>query len=147
MLIILPKTSNEACAKRSGVVISPDLHHSVITITQEPKRWLSTKPPRHSRHYYDLARMAVAPVKNAALANLELLADVVAFKQRFYPRGWARYDLAVPSSLRLVPGRAVLAAVETDYRAMANMIFGAVPAFGEIIEALRVLEEEINARC
>ncbi len=117
------------------------LHHEAHRPEGNPQ------PPRHSRHYYDLARMAVAPVKNAALANLELLADVVAFKQRFDPHGWARYDLAVPSSLRLVPGRAVLAAVETDYRAMANMIFGAVPAFGEIIEALRVLEEEINARC
>jgi len=104
------------------------------------------QPPRYSRHYYDLARMAAAPVKDAALANLELLADVVAFKQRFYPRGWARYDLAVPGSLRLVPDGAVLAAVEADYRAMTNMIFGTVPAFGEILETLRGLEEEINAR-
>jgi hypothetical protein len=77
---------------------------------------------------------------------LELLVDVVAFKQRFYPRGWARYDLAVPGSLRLVPDRAVLAAVEADYRAMTNMIFGTVPAFSEIREMLRALEAEINAR-
>lgn len=53
------------------------------------------QPPRYSRHYDDLARMAAAPVKDAALVNLDLLADVVAFKQHFYPRGWARYDLAV----------------------------------------------------
>jgi hypothetical protein len=33
--------------------------------------------------------MAAAPVKDAALADRELLADVVAFKQHFYPRGWA----------------------------------------------------------
>ena len=103
-------------------------------------------PPRYSRHYYDLARMAAAPVKDVALADLALLADVVAFKQRFYPRGWARYDLAKPGSLRLVPGETVLAAVEADYRAMTNMIFGEVPAFGEILAGLRGLEEEINAR-
>jgi hypothetical protein len=90
--------------------------------------------------------MAVAPVKHAALADLELLAEVVAFKQRFYPRGWARYDLAVPGSLRLVPDGAVLAAVEADYQAMTNMIFGAVPALGEILETLRTLENEINAQ-
>lgn len=115
------------------------LHHEAHRPEGNPQ------PPRYSRHYYDLARMAVAPVKDTALSNLDLLADVVAFKQRFYPRGWARYDLAVAGSLRLVPDGAVLAAVEADYRAMTNMIFGAVPAFGEILEALRVLEEEINA--
>lgn len=106
----------------------------------------NTQPPRYSRHYYDLARMAAAPVKDAALANLELLADVVAFKQRFYPRGWARYDLAVPGSVRLVPGEAVLTTVETDYRAMTNMIFGEVPTFSEILASLQALEEEINAQ-
>jgi hypothetical protein len=106
----------------------------------------SPQPPRYSRHYYDLARMAKAPVKESALANLDLLADVVAFKQRFYPRGWARYDLAIPGSLRLVPTGAVLATVETDYRAMTNMIFGTAPVFGEILAGLRILEEEINAQ-
>jgi hypothetical protein len=97
------------------------LHHEAHRPEGNPQ------PSRYSRHYYDLARMAAAPVKDAALTNLELLADVGAFKQRFYPRGWARYDLAVPGSLRLVPGGAVLATVEADYRAMTNMIFGAVP--------------------
>ena len=88
--------------------------------------------------------MAAAPVKDAALANLDLLADVVAFKQRFYPRSWARNDIAVPGSLRLLPAEPVLAVVEADYRAMTNMIFGAVPAFGEIMAGLRALEDEIN---
>lgn len=115
------------------------LHHEAYRPEGNPQ------PSRYSRHYYDLARMAAAPIKDAALANLDLLADVVAFKQRFYPRGWARYDLAVPGSLRLVPGGAVLATVEADYRAMTNMIFGAVPAFGDIVTSLRALEEEINA--
>ncbi len=41
------------------------------------------------RHYYDLAKMAQSPVKAQALADPELLASVVEFKQRFYPRGWA----------------------------------------------------------
>lgn len=114
------------------------LHHEAHRPAGNPQ------PPRYSRHYYDLARMADAPVKDAALADLALLADVVAFKRRFYPRGWARYDLAVPGSLRLVPQGHVLAAVEADYRAMTNMIFGAVPAFGDIHARLRALEQEIN---
>lgn len=104
------------------------------------------QPPRYSRHYYDLARMAQAPVKAVALALPELLAEVVAFKQRFYPRGWARYDLAVPGSLRLVPHGPVRKAVEADYRNMQNMIFGDAPVFDAITDALAALEDEINGR-
>lgn len=104
----------------------------------------SPQPARYSRHYYDLARMAASPVRAAALADRELLANVVEFKQRFYPRAWARYDLAMPGSLRLLPGERSLAAVETDYRAMADMIFGTVPDFADIVAQLRALENEIN---
>lgn len=114
------------------------LHHEAHRPEGNPQ------PSRYSRHYYDLARMATSPIKGAALADLGLLADVVAFKQRFYPRGWARYDLALPGSLRLLPGKSVLAAVEADYRAMADMIFGRIPDFSEIVAQLRALEEEIN---
>lgn len=102
------------------------------------------QPSRYSRHYYDLAQMAISPVRAAALANRALLANVVEFKQRFYPRAWARYDLAVPGSLRLLPGEAVLAAVEADYRAMADMIFGQIPPFADIVAQLDALEKDIN---
>ncbi len=102
------------------------------------------KPLRYSRHYYDLAMMAAAPVKDAALADLALLEDVVAFKQRFYRRPWAHYELARPGTFRLVPAEHVLAAVEKDYVQMRNMIFGRYPGFAEIMETLRALEAEIN---
>ena len=49
-------------------------------------------PTRYSRHYYDLAMMALNEVKNEALADLELLKSVVEFKQKFYPRSWAKYE-------------------------------------------------------
>ena len=102
------------------------------------------QPARYSRHYYDLARMAASPVRAAALADFDLLAEVVAFKRRFYPRGWARYELAVPGSLSLVPHGEVLKTVEADYRAMQGMIFGSAPTFQDILSALTGLEAEIN---
>lgn len=114
------------------------LHHEAHRPPGTPQ------PMRYSRHYYDLARMAHAPVRAAALADTGLLAEVVAFKQRFYPRSWARYDLAVPGSLRLVPADEVRTMVETDYRAMQDMIFGQVPSFADIISTLQHLEDEIN---
>lgn len=54
----------------------------------------SSMPIRYSRHYYDLAKLADSEIKTSALADTELLTSVVEFKQQFYPRGWARYDLA-----------------------------------------------------
>lgn len=104
------------------------------------------QPARYSRHYYDLALMAASPLKTLALADIDLLVNVVEFKQRFYPRAWARYDLAVPGSLRLLPGEGVLAAVEADYRAMSTMIFGRIPDFAEIVAQLQALEKDINGK-
>jgi hypothetical protein len=114
------------------------LHHEAYRPLESPL------PARYSRHYYDLAQMSAAPVKAAALADMELLAAVVAFKQRFYPRPWARYDLAARGTLRLVPPAGMLKALEADYRAMADMIFGRAPAFADIVARLRALEAEIN---
>jgi len=102
------------------------------------------QPPRNSRHYYDLAQMAASTTKEVALGNIDLLHDVVEFKQRFYPRGWARYDLAVLGTLKLVPEAHVLAIVKSDYRAMANMIFGEYPSIESILDRLKALEDEIN---
>jgi len=101
-------------------------------------------PPRYSRHYYDLAMLAEGPVRTEALADMPLLAQVVAHKQIFYPSGWARYDLAQPGSLHLLPAPERRAALERDYRDMEVMIFGETPPFGEILEALGGLEKEVN---
>ena len=103
-------------------------------------------PTRYSRHYYDLYMMASDNlVKEVALDNLELLSSVVAFKTEFYPRNWARYDLAKPGTLRLIPQERVLNATRRDYLAMQEMIFGRQPSFDEILAGLQKLEGEINS--
>ena len=102
------------------------------------------QPLRYSRHYYDLARMACFPVKNNSLANLELFEDVVRFKQKVYPRTWARYDLAVKGELQLIPPDHLISFLMDDYDNMREMIFGVYPGFDEIMEILKKLELEIN---
>lgn len=104
----------------------------------------NVQPYRYSRHYYDLAKMAQSPVKAHALADLDLLNSVVAFKQRFYPRGWARYDLAKPGTLALMPENHILSALRSDYSLMKNMIFGRAPEFDEILSVLQALQDQIN---
>lgn len=102
-------------------------------------------PPRYSRHYYDLARLALSDVKHIALADLEMLAAVVAFKQRFYPSAWARFELAKPPTFKLMPPEARISELAKDYQAMQNMIFDKPLGFDEIIQTLAALENEVNA--
>lgn len=125
-------------AKRTFWEKATILHHEA----HRPEE--SSVPSRYSRHYYDLYLMSRTDVKSQALDDLALLEEVVDFKTRFYPRGWARYDLAKPGSIKLVPPDRILAEIEKDYAAMQEMIFGRRPDFDEIMKGLSQLEQEIN---
>jgi len=105
----------------------------------------SSVPERYSRHYYDLVAMARSPIKTLALSDLDLLVDVVEFKQKFFPRGWARYDLAEPGTLKLVPPGHVSSSLRSDYRDMQVMVYGESPKWDKVMSALSDLEMEINA--
>ena len=102
-------------------------------------------PQRYSRHYYDLYRMSMTPVKEAAFARVELLKTVVDFKMKFYPRALAKYQEAIPGTLKLVPPEYRFAALAADYEAMKDMLYGDVPTFETVMSAVSELEKEINA--
>jgi hypothetical protein len=88
----------------------------------------------------------MSPVRDAALANLNLLRDVVEFKQHFYPSRWAQYHLAMPGSFQLLPAQAgQLKELERDYTEMQVMLFGEPPDFSTILTTLAELERDINA--
>ncbi|MDD4593200.1 MAG: nucleotidyl transferase AbiEii/AbiGii toxin family protein, partial [Parabacteroides sp.] len=131
---------------------------SVLTVTAERTFWEkvtilhkeafrtnSRFPSRYSRHYYDLYCMDKSPVKTKAYADLLLLERVVAFKARFYPTSAARYDLAHPGTIRMMPPEGFITVLADDYKHMKNMIFGAAPRFEKIIDTLWRMEEEINS--
>jgi len=128
----------DVCAERTFWEKATILHHEAHRFVNKPV------PLRVSRHYYDLARMAEQDVRSAALANLDLLKSVVDFKLRFYPQKWARYDLARPGTLKLVPPDHMLKEIRRDYTAMEAMIYGDVPSVDHILEVLKDLEGEIN---
>jgi hypothetical protein len=101
-------------------------------------------PDRYSRHYYDVAMMADGRIRDEALADKDLLAQVVKHKQTFYPSGWAHYETAKRGGLRLVPSASRRAALEQDYKHMGVMIFGEPPSFDWIVDQLAALEKETN---
>ena len=101
-------------------------------------------PARYSRHYYDMFCMSASWVKEAAFADLDLLDKVTAFKRKFYPRRWARYEDAKPGGMKLLPPNHCIEILEEDYGHMKGMIFGAKPDFKDMMDIIRVLEQEIN---
>ena len=88
--------------------------------------------------------MAQTSVKDAAFAHMELLQTVVDFKMKFYPRAWAKYPEAVPGTFKLIPPEYRFKALAADYEAMKDMLYGDVPKFDTVIDAIRKLEIEIN---
>ena len=116
----------------------------VTILHKEAFRTNGNFPARYSRHYYDLFCMDASPVKAAAFRNLDLLARVVTFKDRFYPAGNAHYDLAKPGTMRLLPPEDCLPVLRDDYAHMRNMLFGVIPSFEEIMACIARLEKEIN---
>lgn len=140
----------------------PDLFEkrstNVLTTTAERSFWekatilhqeafrpeSSTIPARYSRHYYDLYCMAKSRIKESAIAQPELLEEVARFKNKFYPRTWARYDLAKVGTLHLVPPKHSEQRLRLDYAEMRTMIFGEYPSYEEIMEGITELEKEIN---
>ena len=117
----------------------------VTILHQEHHRPEHLKVPlRYSRHYYDLYMMARSECAVNALKDTALLKQVVDFKRKFYPRAWARYDLAVPGTMELLPAPHSLAPLRADYAAMKDMIFGDYPSWETIIHRLAELQRAIN---
>ncbi|MCD4708934.1 MAG: nucleotidyl transferase AbiEii/AbiGii toxin family protein [Candidatus Sabulitectum sp.] len=131
-------TVNVVCARRTfwekATILHQEAHRPADKI----------QPAGYSRHYYDLIKLNASPVKENAMNDLQLLKDVVEFKQRFYSTPWARYDLAIPPTFRLVPEEDVRQLLLKDYKGMQEMFFSEIPSFDEILFKLSELEIEIN---
>lgn len=103
----------------------------------------SPLPPRMSRHYYDVHRMAKLGVLDRALQDPELLSQVAAFKAKFYSQRWAHYDLAKLGTLRLTLPDYNLKSLQRDYAAMAGMIYGERPEFEDLMIEIAKIEQRI----
>ncbi len=99
---------------------------------------------RVSRHFYDLYRLSQDDIGRQALARQDLLARVVTHKRLFFASAWASYETARPGTFHLVPREDRLPALRKDYAEMRAMIFGMYPSWEEVVEGLRVLEQQIN---
>jgi hypothetical protein len=99
---------------------------------------------RFSRHYSDVAALGRSAVADGALARDDLRRRVTDWKSRFFASTWARYDLAVPGTFRLVPPEPRVSELERDYGAMRDMFLIEPLPFKRLLDSLRSLENRIN---
>lgn len=103
-----------------------------------------TLPARYARHLYDVYNLGNSWVKESSFERKELLEQDITFKQKFYYAKGAHYETATLKTIELLPRKAVINALQEDYQAMRNMIYGNIPEFEEIFEFLEKLQEEIH---
>lgn len=128
--------------------VSPErtFWEKILILNQEAHRPVDRKmPSRYSRHYYDVYRISLTKYKNIAYNNLELLTQVREFKKKFYPVGWAQYDLAKPGLFTLVPSEERIKELRVDFSNMKEMINDdSINSFDDLLIYIKQLENEIN---
>lgn len=133
--------------KVNAVLAERTFWEKATILHQEAHRSEDKKMPlRYSRHYYDMAMMANSNIKARALGDLDLLQSVIGFNQKFYPCAWAKFQEAVPGTLKLIPPEFRMKELLADYKAMRSMIFGEYLEFEKVIKILDRLEKEINCK-
>jgi len=100
---------------------------------------------RMARHWSDVAVMSTAERFTDGNLSLDLLSQVIRFKQVYFSATWAHYETAVPGTLGIVPNEALQAVLRKDYQQMQEMFPTKPLTFEEIIERLQALERRINA--
>lgn len=101
-------------------------------------------PLRYSRHYYDLCCIGKSEYRPLIFQTPDLLDQVVRFKEKFYPRKWAKYEDATSKKIKLLPNNNRLEELKRDYIQMEEMFFGEHPSFDELMAEIKKLEEEIH---
>lgn len=125
--------------------------HAMTEMTEKRREDANPERPvpdlnRYSRHYYDVHQIWAHPDYGVATASLRDLAEACRqHKELMFRAPDHRYDRAVPGSYRLVPTPDMRAKLAADYQRMTAMIFGAAPAFADVIASIEALERHLNA--
>lgn len=101
---------------------------------------------RYSRHYYDTYMLINAGLVDEANDKLDLLEEVVKFKNKFYYSKRSNMDDILIGKLRLIPNDEAIEVFKKDYMEMKEMFFGETPPFPEILRNLKKSEEYINSK-
>lgn len=102
---------------------------------------------KYSRHYYDVYCIySLKECKEEIWKHLDVLLKAADFKAKFYYSQQSHYENIRKGMITLIPKNEVIKTLEKDYDKMQEMLFGNIPSFKKILDALMKLEKEINER-
>lgn len=99
---------------------------------------------RVSRHYYDIYKLLQSNIGQLAKTDYALALDCARHARLFFNSNELDLKSARPGSFALVPTLEMSNVLKRDYQAMAEMIFGNIPNFSMLIDAIQQFETEIN---
>ena len=121
-----------------------------VVILHGQRRWferrgeLRRQGQRVSRHYYDIYRLLGSDTGRRAARDLDLARDCARHARMFFNSSDLDLATAHPGTFALSPLPEMDTQLRRDYTAMAGMIFGDVPEWGLIVEAIRQFEQLVN---
>ncbi len=101
---------------------------------------------RLSRHYYDVYQLIKSGIDDLAIGDFPLLHDVIEHKKKYFKVGWAKYEEAIPGTIRIYPHDALLKSLRDDYRQMEHMLFGEIPDLDTVIQVIKDFENRLNSQ-
>lgn len=122
-----------------------------IIILHGIRRWFDIKGVlrqnghRYSRHYYDVFKLLHSDTGEKAFGRQELAIDCSEHAQIFFNSAALDLKTAYFGTFSIVPSTSMIKELKRDYEAMSGMIFGEVPTFDEVIEAISVFERKLNS--
>lgn len=121
-----------------------------VVILHGLRRWydnrgkLRQQGHRVSRHYYDIYKLLQSDIGKLAEMDYTLAIECARHAQMFFNSTDLDLKSASPGSFSIMPTPEMANALKRDYQAMAGMIFGDVPDFATVIDAIQQLENKIN---
>lgn len=122
-----------------------------IIILHGIRRWFDIKGVlrqnghRYSRHHYDVFKLLHSVTGEKAFERQDLAIDCSEHAQVFFNSAALDLKTAYAGTFSIVPSVSMIKELKRDYEAMSGMIFGEVPAFDEVIEAISVFERKLNS--
>lgn len=103
------------------------------------------KTERMSRHLYDLGKIMGTSFGGQALKDRDLYHNLIKHRQWYNRISWMDYSTMERNSISFIPPEEFLELYNQDYEQMQEqMIYGEAPSFDELIEKLKLLQEEFR---
>ncbi|QGZ97316.1 nucleotidyl transferase AbiEii/AbiGii toxin family protein [Mycoplasma sp. NEAQ87857] len=121
-----------------------NFYEKLTILHKEANRINGNWPSRYSRHYYDVYKMIQTDLREKSFENLDLLASVIKFNNKFYTCNWDHIDQMLEGKMKLIPPTDGIQAFRENYLLTEHMLFGEIMTFDEILNSLAEYQEEFN---